>query len=126
MTRSYWVVYGEEITTSFSTEGTLVFSMDEMYYGTPSEEYVEAVEPVKSWSISIDELRQLITSDIDLCNWWCKYTRTNTGAYTVRTKSALHCPPRKDTGSSHASFPMCAAEPDLRISHRISESHRPH
>lgn len=71
MTRSYWMVDGEEITTSFSTEGTLVFSMDEMYYGTPSEEYVEAVEPVKAWSISTDVLRKLITSDMDLCNWWC-------------------------------------------------------
>ena len=33
MTRSYWLVNGEEITTSFSCEGGIVFSMDELYYG---------------------------------------------------------------------------------------------
>lgn len=70
MTRSYWIVDGEEITTSFSTEGALVFSMDEMYYGIPSEEYVEAVEPVTAWSIEIAPLLKLIKTDIDLCNWW--------------------------------------------------------
>lgn len=31
MTRSYWLVNGEEITTSFSCEGGIVFSMDELY-----------------------------------------------------------------------------------------------
>ena len=30
MTRSYWIVDGEEITTSFSIEGAIVFSMDEL------------------------------------------------------------------------------------------------
>ena len=32
MTRSYWLVDGNEITTSFSGEGDIVFSMDELYY----------------------------------------------------------------------------------------------
>ena len=31
MTRSFWLVDGEEITTSFSLEGGIVFSMDELY-----------------------------------------------------------------------------------------------
>lgn len=70
MTRSYWVVDGEEITTSFSTEGAIVFSMDEMYYRTPSEEYVEAVEPVMAWRIANEDLLRMISTDIDLCNWW--------------------------------------------------------
>ena len=52
MTRSYWLAAGEEITTSFSTEGHLVFSMDEVYYDAPSEEFVEAVEPVRSYALS--------------------------------------------------------------------------
>ena len=30
MTRSFWLVDGEEITTSFSCEGGIVFSMDEL------------------------------------------------------------------------------------------------
>jgi len=70
MTRSYWVVDGEEITTSFSTEGTLVFSMDEVYYRRLSEEYVEAVEPIEAYAIGIDILLDAVSSDIGLCNWW--------------------------------------------------------
>ena len=30
--RAYWVVDGEEYTTSFGAEGCIVFSMDELYY----------------------------------------------------------------------------------------------
>ena len=33
ITRSFWLVDGEEITTSFAGEGSIVFSMDELYYG---------------------------------------------------------------------------------------------
>lgn len=70
MTRSYWMVDGQEITTSFSTEGAIVFSMDEMYYGKPSEEYVEAVEPLEAFAIRIDTFRRLVTERLDLANWW--------------------------------------------------------
>lgn len=69
MTRSYWIVDGEEITTSFSTEGGIVFSMDELYYGKLSEEYVETIEPVDAFAISLDDLRQLFASRLDLANW---------------------------------------------------------
>ena len=44
MTRSFWLVNGEEITTSFSCEGGIVFSMDELYYNKMSEEFVETLE----------------------------------------------------------------------------------
>lgn len=70
MTRSFWLVDGEEITTSFSTEGTLVFSMDEIYYGRPSEEFVEAIEDIEAYRISADRLRELVTTDIELSVWW--------------------------------------------------------
>lgn len=70
MTRSYWVVEGEEITTSFSTEGTLVFSMDELYYGLPSEEYVETVETVEAYAIPLSALRHAVTVRLDLAVWW--------------------------------------------------------
>lgn len=70
MTRSYWVVDGEEITTSFSTEGSIVFSMDEVYYGRPSEEYVETVEPVDAFAITVRDLKKLTSSDLNLANWW--------------------------------------------------------
>ncbi|MCM1501113.1 MAG: cyclic nucleotide-binding domain-containing protein [Bacteroidales bacterium] len=69
MTRSYWIVNGEEITTSFSWEGSIVFSMDAMYYGQPSEEYVETVEDVTAYRISIDGLTGLFRTDIGLANW---------------------------------------------------------
>ena len=70
MTRSYWMVDGEEITTSFSTEGSLVFSMDEIYYGRPSEEYVEAIEDIDGYRIPADVLRHLVTTDLELSVWW--------------------------------------------------------
>lgn len=69
LTRSFWLVDGEEITTSFSVEGGIVFSMDELYYNRPSEEFVETMEPVKTFRISIDTLQQLLATDIDLSNW---------------------------------------------------------
>lgn len=70
MTRSYWLVDGEEITTSFSTEGAIVFSMDEIYYNRPSEEFVEAVEPIEGYSISTADLRRLVSGNLELAGWW--------------------------------------------------------
>lgn len=70
MTRSFWLVDGEEITTSFSTEGALVFSMDEIYYSRPSEEYVEAIEDVVAYRIKTADLKELISENIELARWW--------------------------------------------------------
>lgn len=70
MTRSYWLCAGEEVTTSFSAEGHLVFSMDEVYYDVPSEEFVEAIEPVKAYAIRIKRLRELIRSNLNIALWW--------------------------------------------------------
>ncbi len=69
ITRSYWIVDGEEITTSFTTEGCIVFSMDELYYGRTSEEYVETVEPALAFEISIADLNRLIESEPELAHW---------------------------------------------------------
>lgn len=69
MTRSFWMVDGEEITTSFSTEGGIVFSMDELYYGQPSEEFVETLEEVEAYRIRLDDLRELFATNIELANW---------------------------------------------------------
>ena len=49
ITRSFWLVNGEEITTSFSWEGGIVFSMDEFYYNKLSEEFVETLEEVVAY-----------------------------------------------------------------------------
>lgn len=69
MTRSYWPVNGTEVTTSFSCEGGIVFSMDELYYGKASEEVVETLEEVEAYSIPLIELTRLWETNIELCNW---------------------------------------------------------
>ncbi|HIW65130.1 MAG TPA: Crp/Fnr family transcriptional regulator [Candidatus Alistipes intestinipullorum] len=69
MTRSFWLVNGEEITTSFSTEGGIVFSMDELYYGKPSEEFVETLEEVEAYRIALSDLRRLFETNLELANW---------------------------------------------------------
>ena len=69
MTRSYWVVDGEEITTSFTLEGAIVFSMDEFYYGRLSEENVEAIDDVRAYGIRLEDLRRLFATDLDFANW---------------------------------------------------------
>lgn len=70
MTRSYWLADGEEVTTSFSIAGCVVFSMDEVYYQQPSREYVESIGPVEAYGIGVKELKYLVATNIELCNWW--------------------------------------------------------
>lgn len=69
MTRSYWMVDGEEITTSFSTEGAIVFSMDELYYDQLSQEYVQTIEPAEVYDIELNALRHITSTNLDLANW---------------------------------------------------------
>lgn len=69
MTRSYWLVDGEEITTSFAGEGSIVFSMDELYYQKVSEEFVETLEEVVAYRILLTDLIHLFETNIELCNW---------------------------------------------------------
>ncbi len=70
MTRSYWMADGAEVTTSFTSAGAVVFSMDEVYYGIPSQEYVETIGPVEAYEIAIADLLELVSTNLDLCNWW--------------------------------------------------------
>lgn len=70
MTRSYWVVDGEEVTTSFSTAGAIVFSMDEVYYDKLSEEFVETIDASTCYAISLPTLKRLINDNIELARWW--------------------------------------------------------
>ncbi|SHE99683.1 cAMP-binding domain of CRP or a regulatory subunit of cAMP-dependent protein kinases [Dysgonomonas macrotermitis] len=69
LTRSFWLVDGEEITTSFAGEGSIVFSMDELYYKKVSEEYVEALEYVEVYRILLSDLTRLFETNIELSNW---------------------------------------------------------
>ena len=68
-TRSFWVVDGEEVTNSFSSEGGIVFSMDELYYGRRSEEVVETLEETSARRIALDDLRTLFRTNLELANW---------------------------------------------------------
>ena len=67
--RAYWVVDGEEYTTSFGAEGCIVFSMDELYYNKMSEEFVETLEDVVAYRISLTDLLRLFQTNIELANW---------------------------------------------------------
>ncbi len=69
MTRSFWLVDGEEITTSFSCEGGIVFSMDELYYQKKSEEFVETLEEVEAYRIALTDLTRLFETNLEFCNW---------------------------------------------------------
>lgn len=69
MTRSFWLVDGEEITTSFSCEGGIVFSMDELYYNKVSEEFVETLEEVEAYRIALTDLVRLFETNLEFCNW---------------------------------------------------------
>lgn len=69
LTRSFWLVDGREITTSFSLEGGIIFSMDELYFDRPSEEFVEALEEVEAYRIPLATLRRLFETNIELANW---------------------------------------------------------
>ena len=68
-TRAFWVVGNNEITTSFADAGGIVFSMDELYYGKDSEEFVETLEEADAYRISIADLNHLFNSNMELCNW---------------------------------------------------------
>lgn len=69
MTRSFWLVNGEEVTTSFSWEGGIVFSMDEFYYNKLSEEFIETLEEVVAYKIALSDLNRLFQTNIELANW---------------------------------------------------------
>ena len=66
MTRSFWLVNGEEITTSFACEGAIVFSMDELYYNKMSE---ETLEDVVAYKKSLTGLLRLFQTNVVLANW---------------------------------------------------------
>lgn len=69
MTRSFWMVDGEEITTSFTSPGAIVFSMDELYYNRISEEFVETLSDVEAYKIALADLNCLFQTHIELANW---------------------------------------------------------
>lgn len=69
ITHSFWLVDGEKVTTSFSCEGDIVFSMDELYYNRASEEFVETLEDTEAYRISLADLSRLFQTNIEMANW---------------------------------------------------------
>lgn len=69
ITRSYWLVDGREVTTWFSVEGDVTFSMNEFYYGKPSDEFVETLEDVLLYSIPLKTLSELYETNLEVANW---------------------------------------------------------
>lgn len=109
MTRSYWLVDGEEITTSFSTEGAIVFSMDEIYSGRVSEEYVEAIEEIEAYRISADDLRRLVRENIELAVWWAEIHQYEYRRLHRSHKERLTLPARERYEAFRKQFPdVCA------------------
>lgn len=117
MTRSFWVVDGEEVTTSFSSEGGIVFSMDELYYGRRSEEVVETLEETSARRIALDDLRTLFRTNLELANWGLiihqnEYRRLHRSHKERLTRSR----PRSATKPSAGSFPTFADGPSWATS----------
>ncbi len=105
MTRSYWLVDGMQITTSFSTEGAIVFSMDEIYYGKPSEEYVQAVEPLEGYSIDTSDLRHLVSENMEFARWWSAIHQYEYRRLHRSHKERLTLPARERYEAFQAQFP---------------------
>lgn len=112
MTRSFWMVDGEEFTTSFSIEGGIVFSMDELYYGRPSEEYVETLEEVTAYRIALDVWCACSRPTSSWPTGGVSSIRTSTAGSTSPTRRGSHCLPGSVTRLSAVSFPKCAGGRD--------------
>lgn len=108
MTRSYWMEDGEQFTTSFSFEGSIVFSMDELYYGRPSEEFVEAVEDVDAFALSISDLRRLWNDDLSICRWALKIHQDEYRSIHESHRQRLTLPARERYEAFCRRFPEVA------------------
>lgn len=69
ITRSFCLFDGKEVTTWFSLEGGAACSSFSLYRNQAGFEYVETLEEVEAYVISITELNELYKKHIDLANW---------------------------------------------------------
>mgnify|MGYP000323220337 CR=1 FL=1 len=103
--RAYWVVDGEEYTTSFGAEGCIVFSMDELYYNKKSEEYVETLEEVEAYRINISDLKKSYGNQLGVMQLGGEsYIRMNTDGCTEAIKRGCHCRQRSVMKSFRNNF----------------------
>ena len=118
LTRSFWIVDGEEITTSFSTDGAIVFSMDELYYDRPSEENVETIEAVPAFRIHVGDLTRLLETNIELANWGRIIHQDEYRRLHRSHKERLTRPARERYEAFCSQFPEVAAK--ARLGHIAS------
>ena len=67
--RYYILADGKEVTTWFSKEGNIAFSMMSAYYNEPAFNYAELLEDCIFYSVPVNRLNQLIDKNLELCNW---------------------------------------------------------
>ena len=67
--RYYILGDGREITTWFSKEGNIAFSMMSAYYNEPAFNYAELLEDCVFYAVPTYKLNQLIDKNLELCNW---------------------------------------------------------
>ncbi len=70
ITRSYSLYDGKEVTTWFSEEGGIACSSNSLYRNHAGFEYVETLEQTVAFVISTDALTNLVSTNIELANWW--------------------------------------------------------
>jgi len=59
LVRKYYKKYNEEINTQISSEGHIIHSQESFHSRTPSEYYIEAIEPTTVVSITFEDLESL-------------------------------------------------------------------
>lgn len=69
ITRSFWLVDGREVTTWFSLEGDITFSMNDLYYEKTGTEFIETLEEVDAYCVSTKFLNEIFSTDLEWANW---------------------------------------------------------
>lgn len=67
--RSFVHYDGKEVTTWFSREGDITFALKALYHNEAGFENVQAIEECVVYSIPIETLNRLYTTEIDIANW---------------------------------------------------------
>ena len=69
LTRSYSLADGKEVTSWFSQEGEVTFSMLGSYQKKPGFEYVELLEDSVLYALPVDCLNSLYANNLEISNW---------------------------------------------------------
>lgn len=66
LVRKYYKTTKEEINVQLSTEGHIIHAQESFHSRTPSEYYIETIEPTTVISITYEQLEQLYAQDVRL------------------------------------------------------------